>query len=118
MADDPTEEKKLPDADELESAVWEEFVLACYLLACRSRQYERVATIAVTAKGKALFEDLGWERHNYREHGSPRSLFWIDTGEQTAQRLKQRLRLDDSVQSSCFRAGATERSRDKRYARC
>ena len=93
-------------------------VLACYLLACRSRAYERVATVAITAKGKALFEDLGWERHNYREHGTPRSLFWIDTGEQTAQRLKQRLRLDDSVQSSCFRAGATERSRDKRYARC
>ena len=38
-----------------------------------------------------LFEELGWERHNYRD-GTPRSLFWIDVGELQAQDVQRRLR--------------------------
>jgi hypothetical protein len=91
--------------------------LACYLLACRSRKYERVATVAVTAGGKALFRALGWEEHSYRE-GTPRTLFWCDTGDMTAQAVQTRLRLDGSVKGTCWRAGATPRTADKRYARC
>ena len=41
-------------------------VLACYLLVCRSRKYERVATIAVTSQGKSLFTKLGFQVHNFR----------------------------------------------------
>ena len=92
-------------------------VLACYLLACRSRRYRRVATVAVTAAGKRLFEELGFERHSYRE-GGPRALFHIGTGELRARDLHRRLGWDDSVQRACFRAGATERTRARRYARC
>ena len=92
-------------------------VLACYLLACRSRKYERVATVAVTTGGKSLFRALGWEEHSYRE-GPPRTLFWCDTGDMTAQAVQTRLRLDGSVQGTCWRAGATPRTADKRYARC
>jgi hypothetical protein len=92
-------------------------VLACYLAACRSRNYERVCVIAITTKGKKLFGDLGWRRHNFRE-GTPRSLFWIDTGELKASALKARLRWDESVQSACWRAGATSRTAQKRYSRC
>jgi hypothetical protein len=92
-------------------------VLACYLLATRSQKYRRVATIAVTDKGRAAFRALGWEEHSYRESGA-RTLFWIDTGELKAADVQARLRLDDSVKSRCFRKGASARTANKRYARC
>lgn len=92
-------------------------VLACYLAACRSRSYQRVCTVAITTKGKKLFSDLGWERHNYREN-TAKSLFWIDTGELKASDVKARLRWDDSAEQSCWRRGATARNADKRYPRC
>jgi hypothetical protein len=92
-------------------------VLACYLLATRSQKYRRVATIAVTDKGRAAFRALGWEEHSYRESGA-RTLFWIDTGELKAADVQARLRLDDSVKSRCFRKGASQRTSNKRFARC
>ena len=92
-------------------------VLAAYLLATRSQKYNRLATIAVTSKGKKLFEDLGWESHSYREGGT-RTLFWIDTGDMKAADVQARLRLDDSVKNKCFRKGASARTANKRYARC
>ena len=92
-------------------------VLAAYLLAGRSRKYNRCATVAVTEKGKKLFRDLGWEEHRYREGGS-RSLFYIGKGEMTAQDVQARLRLDEEVKGRCFRPGASSRTAHKRYARC
>ena len=92
-------------------------VLAAYLLATRSQKYNRVCTIAVTGKGKQLLRELGWEEHNYRE-GGPRTLFWIDTGELKAADVQARLRLDESVNSKCFRKGASARTSNKRFARC
>ena len=93
-------------------------VLAAYLFACRSKSYNRVCTVAITAQGKALFRNgLQWEEHNFRQ-GSPRTLFWIDTGDMQAQYVSERLRLDDSVKDTCWRPGASARTRDKRYPRC
>ena len=92
-------------------------VLAAYLLASRSRKYNKCVTVAVTEKGKKLFRDLGWEEHRYRE-GGPRSLFYIGQKEMTAQDVQARLRLDDEVKGRCFRPGASARTADKRYARC
>ena len=92
-------------------------VLTAYLLAGRSRKYNKCVTVAVTEKGKKLFRDLGWEEHRYRE-GGPRSLFYIGKGEMTAQNVQARLRLDDEVKGRCFRPGASARTADKRYARC
>ena len=92
-------------------------VLSAYNMAQRSRKYERVASLAVTERGRKLFRDLGFEEHAFREGGS-QSLFWIDTGDLRAQEVSERLRLDGEVKGRCFRAGASPRTADKRYARC
>lgn len=92
-------------------------VLSAYMAMQRSRTLNVICSVAVTTGGRALFTDLGFHEHRFRE-GTQRSFFWARAGDLKARNIKRRLRWDDEVERTCFRRGLTERSADKRYARC
>ena len=92
-------------------------LLSCYLTVCRSRKYEYLCTIAVSAPGKSLCEKLGFNSHSYRD-GTQRNFCWARAGELTAADIGQRLRIDRAIPDLCWRHGFTPRTSHKRYSRC
>jgi len=92
-------------------------VLNAYQTVYRSRKYDFLASIAVSARGKTLFEQLGFSSVSYRENGQ-RTFCWIRAGELKASDISQRLRIDRSLPSLCWRFGFTSKSSSRRYPRC
>ena len=93
-------------------------VLSAYLLVCRSRKYEYLATIAVSEKGRNLCERLGMHAYSYREGGTQRNFCWCGAGELTAADVNRRLRVKRYISDLCWRDGFTARTRDRKFARC
>ena len=94
-------------------------VLACYLVMCRSRTFNTLCTVAVTAKGKGLFESLGFEAHDFTSGGARVSLFYISANELQMGNIQNRLKMNDNnLLRRCWRRGATARTIDKRMPLC
>ena len=92
-------------------------MINCYLSVCRSRKYEYLSTIAVSAPGKSLCSKLGFHRHSYRD-GTQRDFCWAKAGELSAADLDQRLRIDRAIPDLCWRHGFLARNSHVRYSRC
>ena len=92
-------------------------ILAAYQSMQRSRTLDLICSVAVTSSGKRLFSALGFHEHAFRQ-GTPRSFFWAQPGDLRAIDIQRRLRWHPTVLNSCFRTGLTQRTEDKRYARC
>tara|TARA_B110000046_G_scaffold180863_1_gene212125 strand:- start:281 stop:1093 length:813 start_codon:yes stop_codon:yes gene_type:complete len=93
-------------------------VLTAYNMVMRSRALDYLCTIAVTPKMKRLCEQLGMDTFDYREEGAARTLAWSKKGDLSASDIAGRLRLHREFSELCWRAGATQRTQDKRYPRC
>jgi len=92
-------------------------LISAYMTVFRSRKYEYLAAVAVSAPGKSLCERLGFHTHSFRE-GTQRQFCWIRAGELSAADLNRRLRVDSKLPAVCWRHGFTARTSHKRYARC
>jgi hypothetical protein len=67
-------------------------VLSAYLKMMRSRKYNSLAAMAVTAEGNRLFEGLGFTRYEITER---RTLWHIKKGQLNGQQVQQRLHWND-----------------------
>jgi hypothetical protein len=93
-------------------------LLSAYLLVCRSKKYEFLATIAVTEQGRKLTEQIGMHAYSYREGGGKRSFSWCKANELTASDISRRLRVPSEIESVCFRDGYSHRTHHQKFSRC
>ena len=92
-------------------------LISAYMTVFRSRKYEYLAAVAVSAPGKSICERLGFHTHSFRE-GTQRQLCWILAGELSAADVNRRLRVDSKLPAVCWRHGFTARTSQKRFPRC
>ena len=95
-------------------------LLQIYAAACRSKR-SGVCAIAVTKKGRALFESLGFSTFPYREGGLSKVLVYARANSLSIDTIVRRLSFDGDrrlLGDLCFRFGLTPKSSSSLIARC
>ena len=78
-----------------------------------------VVAVAVTTRGKRLFEGMGFELHNFRKEGVPHTLCWAECESLTLENLATRMRLNTKMlETTCFRMGLTDATSHRLIGRC
>jgi hypothetical protein len=86
-------------------------LLHVYLAAMRAKK-EGLVAVAVTASGKRLFENLGFESHK-------REIFYLHANSLSLARVHRRLQLDNAIVTQiCWRKGLTEKTASSVISRC
>ena len=93
-------------------------LLTAYLLVCRSSNFRYIACVAVSEPGRTLCEKLGFNTYSYRERGAQRKLCWAAANSLRARDINQRLRVNRSLPSICWRDGLTARTAGRKMSRC
>ena len=95
-------------------------LLICQIMLQAMRAKMRgVVAVAVTTRGKRLFERLGFESYNFRKNGVPQTVCWAPCESLDVEDLAARMRLPTKMlETNCFRMGLTSKTSERLIGRC
>jgi hypothetical protein len=93
-------------------------VVQIMLQAMRSKM-RGVVAVAVSTRGRRLFEKMGFTLHNFRSDGLLHTLCWAECESLEVEDLAERMRLPAKMlETNCFRMGLTSKTSDRLISRC